>query len=504
MFEKNSLDNVKFLKLIKQLDLIKDMFREEEIKFSPYLHPDKTAQEKLSKYPSLTTDFNFLSITVYKTKFTVRLLKDLLMPIVYHLYNRPAFKLSNQNVLGNVETIFISHYTHKGIEVLDQDFYFGDLPKHTKKRSSENLVLFINHTRARSIELSSNHNGIYSKPRKILLPKTANNKTFIRIYLNQIKLFCRVFIEANRNTKVNNIKQIYLFELALQQLSRSAFIQQCLIYNILEICRKCEPSKIMLTYEGHSYETFLARKIDKTFVNMEIGVYQFSIPVATQTSFFKNLELLPSKAVIYVSGEIPAKQIKNHTTLRKNRIQVLGSYKNRKKSLNRFIKGKKLTVLIAPEGSRTSLTEFVVLLGHLIEALPAVNFILRAHPASSSYALDILTKLIGPNSNKFLSDDTLENDLRVAHICIYKNSVVGIQGLQFGVLPIYFSYENSGAADPISLSYLSHPRFNSHEELIGELERFQHSTRLRSIYLRTNLNKVFNRYLSEIDKTIVI
>jgi hypothetical protein len=504
MFEKNSLDNVKFLKLIKQLDLIKDMFNEEDIKFNPYLHPDKSSREKPTKYLDLAVNLNFLRLNVYKSKFIVRLLKGLLMPVVYHLYNRPSFKFSNQNVLGNIDTIFVSHYTHKGISALDQDFYFGDLPKRTRNKSSENLVLFINHTRDRSMSQSSNHNVINFKPRKSVLPKTTSNKTFIRIYLNQIKLFYKVFIKANRNSKVSGIQKIFLFEFALQQLSRSAFIQQCLIHNVIDICRKCEPRKIMLTFEGHSYETFLARKIDKSFVNMEISVYQFSIPVAMQVSFFKNLELLPSKTVIYVSGESPAKQIKTLTSLEKNRIQVLGSHKNNKKSLNMVVKGKNLTVLITPEGSRSSLAEFVALLGHCIEALPNVNFILRAHPASSRYALKILTKIIGPNSSKFLSDDTLENDLRVAHICIYKNSVVGIQGLQYGVLPIHFSNGNSGDVDPINLSDLLHPRFDSPKKLIRELEKYSRKTRIQETYTSKNLDKVFNMYLSPIDTKIII
>jgi hypothetical protein len=504
MLKTDKRDNVKFLELIKHLDLMKDMFSEEEIKFSPYLHPDKTARERLSQYPLLSMDFNFLSLTVYKIKFAFRFLKSLLIPMIYHLYNRPILKVSNQNFFENIDTIFISHYTHKGISALDQDFYFGDLTKRTKVKSSQNLVLYINHTRDRSGQLSSSDADINFKHIKKILPKTTNNKTFIRIYLNQIKLFYRIFLKAKSNSRISVIQKTFLYELALQQFNRSAFIQQCLIYNILEICRKSEPRKIMLTYEGHSYETFLARKIDKYFVNMEIGVYQFSALVPAQISFFKNLELLPSKAVVYTSGKNSAKQIMSLSSLGKNRIQVLGSHKNSEKNFSMVAKRHNLTVLFAPEGSKSSLTEFAALLDHCIEPLSDVNFILRPHPASFHYAQKVLKKCLGSNSKKFLSNDTLENDLKAAHICIYRNSVVGIQGLQYGVLPIHFSDEKSGATDPISLSDLSHPRFNSHEELINELERYQHKTRAQSKYLSKNLNKVFNRYLSEIDTRIII
>jgi hypothetical protein len=503
MLKTSKRDDEKFVTLIKHLDLMKDLFSEEEIKFSPYLHPDKTTRERLSKYPVLSMDLNLLSLTVYKTKFTVRFLKSFLAPMIYHLYNRPTLKFSNQNLFQNIDTLFISHYTHKGISSLNQDFYFGDLTKRTKIKSFQNLVLFINHTRDRSMQSSSNYD-INVKPKKILLPKTTSDKTFIQIYLNQVKLFYRIFHKANSNSKISVIQRIFLYELALQQFNKSAFNQQCLIYNILEICRKSNPRKIMLTYEGHSYETLLARKIDKYFAKMEIGVYQFSAIVPAQISFFKNLELLPSKAMIYVSGKNPAKQIISLTSLGKNRIHVLGSHKNDKKSFSSLAKPNNLTVLFAPEGNKSSLTELVALLRHCIESLPDVNFILRPHPASARYAAKILKKSLGSDSSKYLSNNSLENDLRGAHICIYKSSIVGIQGLQYGVLPIHFSYLNGGVTDPINLYDLPHPRINSHDKLINELEKYYHKTSIQRIYLSKNLSKAFDKYLSPITTKIIV
>lgn len=504
MLKTNSQDEVKFLTLIKHLDLMKGMFSEEEIKFTPYLHPNKTARERISKYRVLPTDLNFLSLTLYKIKFAAILGKNLLIPIIYHLYNRPALKFQNHNLFRNIDTIFVSHYTHKGISELHQDFYFGDLPKRTKIKSSQNLVLFINHTRDRNIQPSSINSNINFKPLKILLPKTTSNKTFIRIYLNQIKLSYRIFLKANSNHKKSVIEKTFLYELALQQLNQSAFFQQCLIQNILEMCKKIEPRKIMLTYEGHSYETFLARKIDKYLVNMEIGVYQFSALVPAQISFFKNLELLPSKAVIYVSGENSAKQIKSLTSLGKNRIQLIGSHKNNGKSFRMVAKSHGVNVLFAPEGNKSSLTDFVVLLGHCIESLPNVNFILRPHPASFRYAQKTLEKALGSHFNKFLSKNTLEFDLRAAHICIYKSSVVGIQGLQYGVLPIYFSYLDSGISDPINIADLPHQRFDSHEKLIDELGTYCQKTVIQRINLSKNLNQAFKKYFNPINTKIII
>jgi hypothetical protein len=504
MLKTKKRDHAKFVTLLKYLDLMKDMFSEEEIKFSPYLHPDKTAREKLSKYPVLSMDLNSLSLTVYKIKFVARFLKSLLIPIIYHLYNRPTLKFSNQILFENIDTIFVSHYTHKEISVLDQDFYFGDLPKRTKDKSSQNLVLYINHTRDRSMQPSDSHTDININPMKILLPKTTSNKIFIQFYLNQIKLFYRICLKAKKNSKKSVIQKIFLYELALQQFNQPAFIQQCLIHNILEICKKSEPRKIMLTYEGHSYETFLVRKIDKHFVNIEIGVYQFSPPVSAQISFFKNLELLPSKVVIYVSGEYPANQIISLTSLGKNRIQVLGSHKNNGKSFSMLAKSNKLTVLFAPEGSKSSLSELVTLLGHCIESLPDINFVLRLHPASFRYAQKILDKSLGSNSNKFLSKNNLENDLKAAHICIYKSSVVGIQGLQYGVVPFHFSCLNSGATDPISDSDRPHQRFESHEKLINELKTYYKKTGSQRINLSKNLSKEFKKYLSPINTKIIL
>jgi hypothetical protein len=167
-------------------------------------------------------------------------------------------------------------------------------------------------------------------------------------------------------------------------------------------------------------------------------------------------------------------------------------------------KNNNINVLLVPEGSKSSLTEFVALLGHCIESLPDINFVLRPHPASFRYVQKTLEKSLGSHLNKFLSKNTLENDLKAAHICIYKSSIVGIEGLQYGVFPIHFSHLGSGDTDPISVSDLPHPRFNSHEKLINELETYYLKTGMQEIDLSKNLNKAFKKYLNPINTKIVI
>ena len=48
-----------------------------------------------------------------------------------------------------------------------------------------------------------------------------------------------------------------------------------------------------------------------------------------------------------------------------------------------------------------------------------------------------------------ISTTTLDQDLKESDICLYRSSAVGIQAMQFGVVPIYFARTSPKLLDPI-------------------------------------------------------
>jgi hypothetical protein len=489
-------------RLASLLDSITKTFDEDEIVFTPFFNLGKATPENLIQFNKLIIDFNKINLSVYKTKYIFRLIKGLLKPIINHLFYLKDFKNFKSNIPKHTTKIFISHFIGQDIVRSNDDLYFGKLVLRNTSIKSGTLILLINHTRTRFVKFKNKQNAISNYPIKILLPRTTKSKKALSIYIKQIKFFIKIFQKASKIPNTDVYKKILTYELAIQQMSQSAFMQNYLLSNVSDVCIRTEAKKLILTFEGHSYETFLARKIAKTLSQIKISVYQFAAVVPSQHSFFKNIELLPRSVDIYVAGESTLNEIIVRTSIDKSRIQILGSCKNIKKSIILKNKTANFTVIFAPEGSLDSFLEFVNLARYCLKQITEIKFILRPHPASHKYKLRIFKELLYDSKNIILSTNSLESDLKSAHLCIYRSSAVGIEGLKYGVIPVHYSSLVNGDIDPIRLADLDHLRIDSPETLVKELNKFSQNANLLKNYNNISLNKVFNKYLAPINKKI--
>ena len=325
--------NYNHSRLANLLDSITKTFTEDEIVFTPFFNLGKATPENLIQFNKLIINFNKINISLYKIKYIFRLTEGLLKPIINHLFYLRDFKNFNSNIPKHTTKIFISHFIGQDIVRSNDDLYFGKLVRRNTSIKSDTLILLINHTRTRFVKFTNKQNAISNYPIKILLPRTTGSRKALSIYIKQIKFFIKIFQKARKIPNTDADKKILTYELAIQQMSQSAFMQNYLLSNVSDACIKTEAKKLILTFEGHSYEIFLARKIAKTLSQIKISVYQFAAVVPSQHSFFKNIELLPGSVDIYVAGESTLNEIIVRTSVDKSRIQILGSCKNIKKSI---------------------------------------------------------------------------------------------------------------------------------------------------------------------------
>ena len=96
----------------------------------------------------------------------------------------------------------------------------------------------------------------------------------------------------------------------------------------------------------------------------------------------------------------------------------------------------------------------------------------------------------------------MESDLKSAHLCIYRSSAVGIEGLQYGVIPGHYSSLVNGDIDPIRLADFDHLRIDNPETLVKELNKFSQTANLHENHNNISLNKVFTKYLAPINEKI--
>jgi hypothetical protein len=277
-----------------------------------------------------------------------------------------------------------------------------------------------------------------------------------------------------------------------------ALSQTCVLKNLVRILKQTGAQNLLLTFEGHSYEGYVAKKVRDEFSQLNIGVYQFAPVVPAQVTFFRNLDQLNESIKIYVSGSLVKSIILTRTQVSPNRILILGSRKNRE-NYEIFSRKKSVIFLLAAEGSNKALSEFIDLGFNLALENPKITFVVRAHPASNSYKSKLFIKIGRQLPNLVLSENSLDQDMREASYCVYRSSSVGLEGLAYGVVPIHLAAGQNFSLDPIELINLPHRQFKKTSELRQEVLNISKNHDFEDEKLFRNYLDIFYNYFSPLN-----
>ena len=472
-------------------------FTDDEITLTPFFNIGKDVPEVLNQYRKLPHQPNTYNFVKYYFRFIYRLIISLCTPVLHHLYNLKSFQVHKSQIPNPVNKIFVSHHTGQSIKFNEPDPYFGALISQNGIRGSINLVLLINHSK--QLLKTSERSKVFNNTLYLIMPKTTDSRSALHVYTKQIKFFFQILFKALKKVEMSSSERLLLFELAIQQLSQSAFSQQYLFLNTSRALFESEARELYLTFEGHSFETYLARNLKKLSKKLIVNINQFAPVVPSQYSFYKNLELVPEHVTINVTGRSMVKQILKLTNVSSQRIKIVGSSKYKKTiKLMKTAKSRNRTVLFAPEGFLDSFAEFVNIAEYCASNLKDLNFIIRAHPASEKYKTKITQRYFSKNTNLILSSSSLEADLRKSDICVYRSSAVGVEGMQYGLIPIHFSRNLDGSIDPIRLEDFKHPRVDNNNNLITVLDEYRKMSIKDFWKMRSQVINISSKYFTEI------
>ena len=434
-----------------------EVFSKSDVALSPILSISKPIPEVIKKKQKTIQKVTKEKYYSYIITFIPRILINLLVSILHHFYHLNYWRQFPFKKFAKTEIIFVSHYTGQEAKV-DEDPYFGTLPQQLNENKRPNLLLYLNHNKGNPSNLNLETDTQTSNNLQYILPKTVNTKEFLKLYKNIFLNLKEIIFHVAKKGERSKSEKILMLELAIQQLSLESMSQTILAKNIEQIVGQTDAKKMVLTYEGHSFETYVANKLKSKFPNLDVCVYQFAPVVPAQNSFFRNLHYLNKNIRVFVSGSQFKENILRRTKLPSSALTVIGSRKNRIDKLS-LIERKDVTVLFAAEGSRESLVEFINLAFYSSLENPSTTFIVRAHPASANYKLELFKKA-GKHSSKFyLSSESLKDDLHKATHCVYRSSSVGLEGLLYGVIPIHYAAGMNSALDPINSLDLPHLQF---------------------------------------------
>ena len=389
----------------------------------------------------------------------------------------------NINKTSKAHNLYISHFTYAQSPRSD-DIFFG---KNTQ--NSKDLVFYLNSTKERGFRIQDGY-AAAGKRNVVVNTKSLGIIETLNMHRKQFRISNKLFLLALSNSTYILLQKRLLLHLSIFQHSRQTTANLITKVRLSELMSNCQPKNLILTIEGHAHEAMIIKLRDTSFAETRVIGFQHAPIVPGQFSFYRLLKDFKPSDLLLTCGKITERQISK--LLPGLPTKVLGSLKSIEitsplKDLST------LNVMGAVEGTFESLHSFIHIFNGLAILLPHVQFTLRIHPALAPDIARKQLKNLIKSSNLKISTNTLAEDLKNAHVTIFRSSAVGLEGLAYACLPVHFDAEKNGFLNPLSL--IEYPKFEF--STIEELAEFLQSYPLAkngTIDFREDCFKVIKNY----------
>ncbi len=332
---------------------------------------------------------------------------------------------SNSQNLSSHDCLIISNLINDNEENIFKDKYFGNLENDLKKIDVRTITIYKNFSNYSNFKL-------FEKIKK-------NNKKLIILskrlsLLNEFKLILITIFEILRNITIKSKINITYFFSIPSNLRISNQIEK--------IIKKIKPKIIIFTFEGHSWERILIKKIKNHNSNILCAGYQFGLLTKNHHSIFRKLKKDYNPDFIFTSGKITQKIFEENSNYSNTIISILGSYK---RDTNNLISNKRninnKTFLVVPEGIET--LKFFKFIVECAKMFNFYNFIFKVHPEVEINLIKYLKNTIKENAIINIRISTSEIDIleeiMISKFIIYRGSIGVFQGCLNDLIPIYYN-----------------------------------------------------------------
>jgi len=351
-----------------------------------------------------------------------------------------AGKLSNSS-----DVLIISHIINVKDAGQENDFYYGDLSERLKSSGISSTIALINHTSKTSTSLAKKFEQLGK-----------NHIVFNKIigFVNEYKFLKKSQLEALRlnGVALKNFQNIYgdvakhAADLTRQGHSIGALR---LGEQIRELVTKIQPKVIIVTYEGHSWERLAFSASKSVLPNILCIGYQHTTVFYMQHALQRMLGDSYDPDLILTSGEISKNRLKENSNLSQIKIDIMGTPKSFNIQTSK-IPNKKIYCIVLPEGLDS---ECFLLFSYSLRCailMPNIEFIWRMHPIMDFKKFTRkfpIFKHLPPNIS--ISNQTINIDLKIANIALYRGSTSIIQAVAFGIKPVYLNIIDEIVIDPL-------------------------------------------------------
>ena len=356
-----------------------------------------------------------------------------------------SFKFNRKNK-KKVKVLLISNLVN--VDHLNKkDYIFFDLESKLKKANISYHKILVNHTKHSRKKIENKLKDI--KNTSVLEFNFSDFLSSIKIFNNQLKYFVLFFFYSIKEK--NKEKKKLLTILAIEFLNLSTKKNLNLFLNYKKILHEIDFNKLIIPYEGYSWERLLIKETKNKNEKIKCLGYHFSAISKYQHSIFRKINFNYEPDIIYTAGNFAKKEFKKTTNYK---VKVLGSARffqkksdYKKKKNNNFY----YNCLVLPEGIKSECAKLFKFSFLAAKKLTDIKFIWRLHPSMSYEKIlpDIGLSANNLPNNIILSDKSFFKDIEEANMCLYRGSTSAITALQNGTIPIYLNDPKSLNIDPL-------------------------------------------------------
>ena len=472
----------KFLVEVRESSPFKD------INASPFFHLVKPTEENLLKYKLRRPKSKSLLILEYLKLFPLILIRSL-ASLTLSVYSLLEFRPENEQSSENSKYLFLSHFTYAQ-DPKKEDIFYGE-----NLDFNESYAFYLNHTRLLAPQIIRRFYHV-GKRKIAVNTKSLSPLSMIKLHTNQFRISWWLLKKSLRGGSLGVNKKRILIKAASFQHGRSTMVNLVLRSRLSETMLQVKPRVLVLTIEGHAHEKIIVDMSRKLFKDIKIVGYQHAPIVPGQMNLFRTVSNFHTDDYFFTSGEVPKALVLGHGP--RCRVEILGSpkaraYEYQKKSAS------KIQVLVAPEGTRESFSQFISLINEFAPSLPNISFVLRSHPALGRLAHKMVKGNLLLQNGVSLSTSSLTEDLRRSHLILFRSSAIGIEGLSFGVLPIHINQEGNDSLNPLIGSGIGTVGLRSTSEITRFIEAFDLSLSQDEAFQK-NCHELFNGYFGKLRK----
>ena len=350
----------------------------------------------------------------------------------------------------NCDILIISHLVNESGVGVEDDFYYGSTAQELADRGFSSTTALINYAKVKpSISVTKKGGTVIQR---LVLATTLE-------FVEEWSLYRSAAAEAKRLKKrlgkhLKVLSRRVIERAAVEAVSGGTVSALRLGEQVKALITRLQPSAIVVTYEGHSWERVAFASARSVSPRIHCIGYQHAALFKHQYAAQRKLTSIYAPDTILTSGKLSEMQLKSSRQLDGIKIVTAGSCRSYVRqprippSLGSTIENR--TCLVLPEGIAS---ECNLLFGYALmcaQSIPNLQFIWRLHPNMRFKDLmDANPKFRELPSNIKLSTLTLLEDIERSQWVLYRGSTAIIQAIMSGLLPIYLHERDEIQIDPL-------------------------------------------------------